>query len=32
MRALLADAGLEVAGLRGEGTLYSWVWAVKPHR
>ena len=30
MRALLADAGLEVAGMRGEGTLYAWVWATKP--
>lgn len=30
MRALLADAGLEVAGMRGEGTLYSWVWATRP--
>ena len=30
LRALLADAGLEVAGMRGEGTLYSWLWATRP--
>ena len=32
MRALLAEAGLELAGMRGEGTLYSWLWAVRPPR
>lgn len=30
MRVLLADAGLELAGMRGEGTLYSWLWARRP--
>jgi SAM-dependent methyltransferase len=30
MRGLLAEAGLEVAGMRGEGTLFSWVWATRP--
>jgi SAM-dependent methyltransferase len=26
----LRDAGLEIAGRKGEDTLFSWVWAVKP--
>jgi SAM-dependent methyltransferase len=26
----LRDAGLQVAGRKGEGTLFSWVWAVRP--
>jgi hypothetical protein len=25
----LRDVGLEVAGRKGEDTLFSWVWAVK---
>lgn len=29
MHALLGEAGLEVVGMRGEGTLFSWVWARK---
>ena len=28
-RTLLAE-GLQVAGRKGEGTLFSWVWAVRP--
>ena len=26
----LHDAGLQVVGRKGEGTLFSWVWAVRP--
>lgn len=26
----LEASGLEIAGRKGEGTLFSWVWAVKP--
>jgi SAM-dependent methyltransferase len=32
MRRLLDDAGLELAGLRDEGTLFSWLWARKAER
>lgn len=30
MRRLLEDAGLELVGMRGEGTLFSWLWARRP--
>jgi SAM-dependent methyltransferase len=30
VRAVLEDAGLVVNAIKGEGTLFSWVWAVKP--
>ena len=30
VEATLRDSGLTVAGRKGEGTLFSWVWAVKP--
>jgi SAM-dependent methyltransferase len=30
MRRLLDEAGLELAGLRGEGTLFCWLWARRP--
>ena len=30
VKAVLEDAGLVVKGTKGEGTLFSWVWAVKP--
>lgn len=30
VEATLRAAGLEIAGRKGEGTLFSWVWAVKP--
>jgi hypothetical protein len=30
MRRLLDDAGLELLGLRDEGTLFSWLWARRP--
>lgn len=30
MRELVAGAGLELTGLRGEGTLFSWLWARQP--
>jgi SAM-dependent methyltransferase len=30
VRAVLEDAGLVVKATKGEGTLFSWVWAVKP--
>lgn len=29
IRAQLAQAGLQVAGTKGEGTLFAWVWARK---
>ena len=30
MRRLLEEAGLELVGLKGEGTLYAWLWARRP--
>lgn len=30
MRQLLSEAGLELVGLRDEGTLFSWLWARRP--
>jgi SAM-dependent methyltransferase len=30
VRAMLDDAGLELAATTGEGTLYAWAWATKP--
>ena len=30
IEATLREVGLDVAGRAGEGTLFSWVWAVKP--
>lgn len=30
MRVLLDQAGLELVGMRGEGTLFSWLWARRP--
>ena len=30
MRVLLAQAGLELVEVRGEGTLFSWLWATRP--
>jgi SAM-dependent methyltransferase len=30
VRSVLEDAGLVVEATKGEGTLFSWVWAVKP--
>ena len=30
MRVLLEEAGLRLVEVRGEGTLFSWLWAVRP--
>jgi ubiquinone/menaquinone biosynthesis C-methylase UbiE len=30
VEATLRAAGLDIVGRKGEGTLFSWVWAVKP--
>jgi len=30
VRSVLEDAGLRIEGSKGEGTLFSWIWARKP--
>jgi SAM-dependent methyltransferase len=30
VRSVLEDAGLVVGGTKGDGTLFSWIWASKP--
>lgn len=32
IRAMLADAGLELEAVDGEGTLFAWAWARRPAR
>jgi len=30
VRSVLEDAGLVIEGTKGEGTLFSWIWARRP--